>query len=240
MARGHTCATWTGRRCRPAALRRRQRGLLSHARARHGRRAPGPGAELGNLVAEEALLRSCELALAGALARRPRVGRPGPGGGAGRDSLRRLVPAGDAERVGIWDGASSQVQRRARDQHAALIEDAGHAIVPGHFAATPGWRVDRQVGRGRPRAPGELARALPSDADAPGATQDAGMRQGGCCSRCWPTPREILPSVLSRQYPTRNPTPTLAVARAAPLPDAPRGFQPDFCTTDLSESASCW
>lgn len=136
--------------------------------------------ELGNLVAEEALLRSCELALAGALARET-PGSVARGLAAVLDEipLRRLVPAGDAERVGIWDGASSQVRRRARDQHAALIEKtlAMPSSQDTSLRRLAGALTGRLDADARERL-GELARALPSDADAPGATQDAGMRQG--------------------------------------------------------------
>ena len=158
--------------------------------------------ELGNLVAEEALLRSCELALAGALARETPVGRPGLAAVLDEIPLRRLVPAGDAERVGIWDGASSQVQRRARDQHAALIEktlampssqDTSLRRLAGALTGRLDADARERLGNWRARCPPTRTRL--------GRHRMRACARGGCCSRCWPTPREILPSVLSRQYP---------------------------------------
>ena len=172
----HTCATWTGRRCRPcgASTAATRTSITCAGAART--RAPGPGEGAGQSGCRGSAV-ELRAGAGGRVGAETPVGRPGLAAVLDR-FLRRLVPAGDAERVGIWDGASSQVQPGEGSACGAHREDAGHAIVPGHSLRRPGWRVDRQVGRGRPRAPGELARALPSDADAPGATQDAGMRQG--------------------------------------------------------------
>ena len=228
MARGHTCATWTGRRCSLAALRRRQRGLLSHARARHGRRAPGPGAGAGQSGCRGSAVEKLRAGAGGRVGAETPVGRP-PGGGAGRDSLAQ---AGARRRCGTGRHLGWRVEPGAapgEDQHAALIEktlampssqDTSLRRLAGALTGRLDADARERLGNWRARCPPTRTRL--------GRHRMRACARGGCCSRCWPTPREILPSVLSRQYPTRNPTPTLAVARdAAPVAGTRRvGFSP--------------
>lgn len=79
--------------------------------------------ELGNLIAEQALMRSCELALADALIHEtPASAATALAAVLDEIPLRRLVPAGDVERISLWDNAPGDVQRRVREQNAGGIE----------------------------------------------------------------------------------------------------------------------
>ena len=197
--------------------------------------------ELGNLVAEEALLRSCELALAGALARETPGRSPGawrrcwtrfPCAGWCPPAMRNGSASGMARRARCSAGRGISMRRSSKTLAMPSSQDTSLRRLAGALTGRLDADARERLGNWRARCPPTRTRL--------GRHRMRACARGGCCSRCWPTPREILPSVLSRQYPTRNPTPTLAVATRRPLPDAPRGFQPDFCTTDLSESASCW
>ena len=215
MARGHTCATWTGRRCRPcgASTAATRTSITCAGAARTARAWAGEGA--GQSGCRGSAVELLSWRWRARWRRRPPVGR-----GAWRRCWTRFpAQAGARRRCGTGRHLGWRVEPGAAPGEGSACgahrEDAGHAIVPGHFAATPGWRVDRQVGRGRPRAPGELRARCPPTRTRLGRHRMRACARGGCCSRCWPTPREILPACFPVNTPTRNPTPTLAVARDA-------------------------